>query len=306
MKILVTGGAGFIGSHLCAKLVGSGDEVVCLDNLSTGREENILHLLYHENFRVVGADVRSPIPEKFDRVYHLACPASPYAYMRDPIGTLDTCYLGIKNAIGCGDRILFTSTSEVYGDPDTTPQGEWYHGNVNTWGPRACYDEGKRVAETVAYTYRNKVRVARIFNTYGPLMQEGDGRVVPEFISCMLKNTPIIIHGGGFQTRSFCYVDDMVDGLVRLMDEEVIPASPVNLGNPEEISINELAQIVCETIGTEVTIMYTDKRADDPARRCPDIKNAKRILGWEPKVDIRAGIRKTVEYFKSRLYAQIG
>lgn len=302
LNILITGGAGFVGSHLADKLIAEGHYVLCLDDLSTGREENLSvesvtldHLIVGD---VVDYDFKFDI--KFERVYHLACPASPVWYQADPVGTMETAFLGSLNVLEMakehGARVLLASTSEVYGDPKVHPQGEEYWGNVNSWGPRACYDEGKRAMEALAWNYKN-VRIARIFNTYGPRMRVDDGRAVSNFITQMLEGTPLTIYGNGSQTRSFCYVDDTVDGLIALMESEV--SCPVNIGNPEEVKLLDLARMIIEDMVFS-EIVFKELPVDDPVRRCPDISLA-RQLGWEPKVCLEEGLRRTVEYFKSEL-----
>lgn len=298
LNILITGGAGFLGSHLADKLIAEGHYVLCLDDLSTGREEN----LSVEGHLIVGdvVDYDFKFDCIFDRVYHLACPASPVWYQADPVGTMETAFLGSLNVLEMakehGARVLLASTSEVYGDPQVHPQGEDYWGNVNSWGPRACYDEGKRAMEALAWNYKD-VRIARIFNTYGPRMRVDDGRAVSNFITQMLQGEPLTMYGDGSQTRSFCYVDDTVDGLIALMESEV--SCPVNIGNPEEVKLLDLARMVIENM-VFCEIVFKKLPVDDPVRRCPDITMA-RQLGWEPKVCLEEGLRRTVEYFKSEL-----
>ena len=304
-RILVTGGAGFLGSHLCDRLLAEGHDVLCVDNFYTSTRRNITHLLEHANFELMRHDVTFPLYVEVDRIYNLACPASPIHYQRDPVQTTKTSVHGAINMLGLakrtGARILQSSTSEVYGDPDVHPQPESYWGNVNPIGIRSCYDEGKRCAETLFFDYwrqhRLPIKVARIFNTYGPRMLPDDGRVVSNFIVQALQGDDITIYGDGEQTRSFCYVDDLVDGLIRLMesDEEVI--GPINLGNPNEFSIKELAEKVVGLIGGSSKIVYQPLPQDDPTQRQPDITQAKAILGWEPKVQLDEGLPKTVEFF---------
>ena len=305
LRILVTGGAGFVGSHLCERFVREGHEVVALDDLSGGTRENLSGLAEKPGFSFVEHDVCDPITleadRSYQRIYHLACPASPLHYRADPLRTLRTCVLGTMHALDLaqrsGARFLLASTSEIYGDPLVHPQNESYWGNVNPIGPRACYDEGKRVAETFTIefgTHRGvDVRIARIFNTYGPRMTEGDGRVVTTFVHRALRNETIPIHGDGSQTRSFCYIDDLTTGLSLLMEHDRFPG-PVNLGNPEEVTMLELAKLVIAETGSTSTIVHGDRPPDDPARRCPDIALARKLLGFEPKVALRDGLAKTI------------
>jgi UDP-glucuronate decarboxylase len=307
LRILVTGGAGFIGSHLCERFVSERHEVVALDNLNNGSRENLAHIPQNHGFRVVVHDVCEPFPSELfpanqlDRIYHLACPASPVQYQIDPLQTLRTNVVGTMHAMELarktGARFLLASTSEVYGDPSIHPQPESYWGNVNPIGPRACYNEGKRCAETVTIEYgvhRNvSVRIARIFNTYGPRMADGDGRVVSTFVHQALRNEDITIQGDGLQTRSFCYVDDLVDGLVRLMEHDNV-RGPVNLGNPEEVSIADLAKLIVELTGARSRIATRDLPPDDPKRRQPDITLAKKLLGFAPTIDLREGLTRTI------------
>lgn len=305
MKILVTGGAGFIGSHLCKALLDKGNEVICLDNFFTGSKRNILSLMNNKNFEVMRHDIIQPIYLEVDQIYNLACPASPVHYQWDPIKTLLTSTVGIYNMLGIAKRtkarILQASTSEIYGDPLEHPQKESYWGNVNSIGVRSCYDEGKRAAETFMMDYyrENKVdiRIARIFNTYGPNMAKNDGRVVSNFIIQALENKPITVYGDGKQTRSFCYVSDLVDGLIKLMENKNI--GPINLGNPSERTVLELAEKIIELTGSKSKIVFKPLPKDDPVRRKPDITLAKKELSWESKVDIDDGLKKTIEYFKS-------
>ena len=303
MKILVTGGSGFIGSHLCKRLVDEGNYVICLDNNFTGSMENIKSLLGNPNFEFIRHDIVLPIYLEVDQIYHLACPASPKAYQYNPIKTIKTNVLGTINALGIAkrtkSRILLTSTSEVYGDPKISPQNEDYWGNVNPIGIRSCYDEGKRIAETLMMEYhRNNnvdIRIARIFNTYGPNMDKNDGRVVSNFIMQCLENKDITIYGDGSQTRSFCYVDDTVDGLIKLMNGTSI--GPINIGNPNEMQIKELAEKLLTLINTKSKIIYKELPSDDPMQRRPNIDKAKELLKWEPKINLNEGLVKTINYF---------
>jgi len=306
MRILVTGGAGFIGSHLCERLIADGAEVICLDNFFTGRKANIEHLLANPNFELVRHDVTQPILLEVDQIYNLACPASPVHYQYNPIKTVKTNVMGTINMLGLAKRvkarILQASTSEVYGDPIEHPQTEGYWGNVNPIGLRSCYDEGKRVAETLMMDYHRQsgvdTRIVRIFNTYGTRMLESDGRVVSNFICQALRGEKLTIYGDGSQTRSFCYVSDLVDGIVRLMNTEAEGINmPVNIGNPGEFTMNELAEKVGEIIGRKVAIDYLPLPQDDPKQRQPNIERAKALLGWEPKVPLDDGLKKTVAYF---------
>ncbi len=306
MRILVTGGAGFIGSHLCERLIADGAEVICLDNFFTGRKANIEHLLANPNFELVRHDVTQPILLEVDQIYNLACPASPVHYQYNPIKTVKTNVMGTINMLGLAKRvkarILQASTSEVYGDPIEHPQTEGYWGNVNPIGLRSCYDEGKRVAETLMMDYHRQsgvdTRIVRIFNTYGTRMLENDGRVVSNFICQALRGEKLTIYGDGSQTRSFCYVSDLVDGIVRLMNTEGEDINlPVNIGNPGEFTMNELAEKVGEIIGRKVAIDYLPLPQDDPKQRQPNIERAKALLGWEPKVPLDDGLKKTVAYF---------
>ncbi len=306
--IVVTGGAGFIGSHLVEALLAAGNSVICLDNLFTGSKANIRRFRDNSDFEFIRHDVVVPILLESQQIYHLACPASPVHYQNNPIKTLKTSVLGTLNMLGLakrvGSRILLASTSEVYGDPEEHPQKEDYCGNVNPVGPRACYDEGKRAAETLMVGYRDyngvDVRIARIFNTYGPRMLPNDGRVVSNFICQVIRGEDITVYGDGSQTRSFCYVSDMVDGLIRLMESQ--ETKPVNLGNPHEVTVRTLAETVLQMIpGTGSGIVETDLPKDDPKRRKPDITRAKEILDWEPRVPLEKGLEATIEYFKDRL-----
>ena len=308
MRILITGGAGFIGSHLCERLIGEGNEVLCLDNFFTGRRENIFHLLDNPRFELIRHDVTEPILLEVDQIYNLACPASPVHYQYNPVKTVKTSVMGAINMLGLAKRvrarILQASTSEVYGDPLIHPQKEDYWGNVNPIGVRSCYDEGKRLAETLMTDYhrQNKVdiRIARIFNTYGPRMLENDGRVVSNFIVQALRGEPLTLYGEGEQTRSFCYVDDLIEGLIRLMNSEGLH-DPVNLGNPGEFTIKQLAEEVIKTCESESGFTYLPLPADDPRQRKPDITKAQTMLGWNPTIPLREGLKRTVDDFRKRI-----
>lgn len=323
-RILITGGAGFIGSHLCERLINDGHEVICLDNYFTGNKENVSHLMNHHRFELIRHDITEPILMEADWIFNLACPASPIHYQYNPVKTIKVNVLGALNMLGLAKRvkarILQASTSEIYGDPDVHPQKEEYWGNVNPVGKRSCYDEGKRVAETLFFDYmrQNKVdiKVVRIFNTYGPRMRSDDGRVVSNFIVQALKNEPITMYGDGSQTRSFCYIDDMIEGLIRMMDYETGEYTrepdytkqylsgypgPINLGNPHEVSIYSIAKLVTELAGSKSEIVFRPLPEDDPKRRCPDITKAKGILEWQPYVQLEEGLRKTVEYFRKKI-----
>jgi UDP-glucuronate decarboxylase len=310
-RILVTGGAGFLGSHLCDRLMADGHAVICLDNYVTGRAENVAHLLANPDFSVVEHDVVHPIDLEVDEIYNLACPASPVAYSLDPIQTTKTSVLGSLNLLELatrrGIRIFQASTSEVYGDPLVTPQSETYRGNVDPTGPRACYDEGKRCAETLFFDFHRRfgtrIKVARIFNTYGPRMQLDDGRVVSNFVVQALRREDLTVYGDGRQTRSFCYVDDLIDGFVRLMEAPDPVTGPINLGNPDEFRIGDFARIVLAHTGSQSAIARRPLPVDDPRQRCPDISKAKQVLGWEPKVDIEEGLARTIPYFAERIEA---
>jgi UDP-glucuronate decarboxylase len=303
--ILVTGGAGFLGSHLCEKLLSLGHQVLCLDNYFTGRRENVSHLIQHPDFELVRHDVTEPIRLEVDQIYNLACPASPRHYQQNPIKTIKTSVMGAINVLGLakriGARVFQASTSEVYGDPIIHPQPESYWGNVNPVGLRSCYDEGKRVAETLFFDYHRQngvdIRVARIFNTYGPRMQAGDGRVVSNFIVQALRGEDITIYGDGTQTRSFCYVDDLVEGFVRLMNSEGL-TGPINLGNPQEFTMLELAEQVLAEVGGRSRLVHLPLPADDPRQRRPDITLAKEKLAWQPQVPLQEGLERTVRHFK--------
>nr|WP_299598106.1 UDP-glucuronic acid decarboxylase family protein [Sphingomonas bacterium] len=304
-RVLVTGGAGFVGSHLCEKLLERGDEVVCADNFYTGSRHNVYHLLDNPRFELVRHDVTFPLYVEVDQVYNLACPASPIHYQNDPVQTTKTSFLGAVNMLGLAKRlripILQASTSEVYGDPHVHPQREDYWGNVNPIGIRSCYDEGKRCAETLFFDYhrqhRIEIKVARIFNTYGPRMHPNDGRVVSNFICQALRGQDITIYGDGSQTRSFCYVADLVDGLMRLMDSDASVTGPINLGNPGEFTMIELADAVRELTGSKSRLVRMPLPSDDPKQRQPDIAVATATLGWTPQVALREGLARTIEYF---------
>ncbi len=306
-RVLVTGGAGFIGSHLCARLLDDGHEVLCVDNYFTGTKSNIVALLDNPYFELVRHDVTFPLYVEVDEIYNLACPASPIHYQFDPVQTTKTNVHGAINMLGLAKRlkakILQASTSEVYGDPTQHPQSEDYLGNVNPIGPRACYDEGKRCAETLFFDYHRqhglRIKVARIFNTYGPRMLPNDGRVVSNFVVRALRGEPITLYGDGEQTRSFCYVDDMVDGLIRLMASDESVAGPINLGNPEETSVRALAERIIAATGSSSRLEFAALPADDPRRRCPDIKRAKALLGWQPSIALDHGLERTINYFRS-------
>ncbi len=307
-RILVTGGAGFIGSHLCERLLEKGYEVVCLDNFFTGSKDNIKNLFSDYRFELVRHDLVNAILLEVDQIYNLACPASPVHYQYNPVKTVKTSVMGTLNMLGLAKRvkarILQASTSEVYGDPTLHPQPETYWGNVNCIGLRSCYDEGKRVAETLMMDYHRQnevdIRIVRIFNTYGPRMALNDGRVMSNFITQALRGQPLTIYGDGNHTRSFCYVSDMVKGMIAMMEQEEF-VGPVNLGNPQEISIAELAESIIKTTGSTAGIEYKPLPPDDPVRRCPDIALAKAELNWEPEIDFKTGLSQTIEYFKNKL-----
>jgi len=307
-RILVTGGAGFIGSHLCERLLEKGNEVVCLDNFFTGSKDNIKHLFSDYRFELIRHDLVNPILLEVDQIYNLACPASPVHYQYNPVKTVKTSVMGTLNMLGLAKRvkarILQASTSEVYGDPTLHPQPETYWGNVNCIGLRSCYDEGKRVAETLMMDYHRQnqvdIRIVRIFNTYGPRMALNDGRVMSNFITQALRGKPLTIYGDGSHTRSFCYVSDMVKGMIAMMEQEEFPG-PVNLGNPQEISISELAESIIKATGSTGGIEYQPLPPDDPVRRCPDIALAKAELNWEPEINFKTGLSQTIEYFKNKL-----
>ncbi len=306
--VLVTGGAGFVGSHICDRLIERGDKVICLDNFFTGRMANIAHLKDHPQFQLVDHDIVHPITLDADRIYNMACPASPVAYQYNPIKTIKTSTLGMINMLGlakrCKARILQASTSEVYGDPIVHPQTEDYWGHVNPLGPRSCYDEGKRVAESLCMNYhlahQLEIRIVRIFNTYGPRMDPNDGRVISNFITQALKGEPLTVYGDGSQTRSFCYVDDLVRGIMALMDQG-IHTGPVNIGNPGEYTMLELAEQVLKATGSKSTIDFRPLPQDDPKQRCPDITRAKAMLKWEPQIPLAEGLEKTVHYYRQQL-----
>jgi UDP-glucuronate decarboxylase len=310
MRILITGGAGFLGSHLSERLLSEGHEVVCMDNFFTGRKCNIAHLLDNPYFELMRHDVVDPFKLEVDQIYNLACPASPVHYQHNPIKTTKTSVMGAINCLGLAKRVnarvFQASTSEIYGDPDVHPQPESYWGNVNTIGIRSCYDEGKRCAETLFFDYhrQNKVdiRVVRIFNTYGPRMLADDGRVVSNFIVQALQGQDITVYGEGQQTRSFCYVEDLIEGFVRLMNQEQV-VGPMNIGNPGEFTILELAQKVIELTGSKSQIVYRPMPEDDPKQRKPDIIQARKVLGWEPKVQLDEGLKETIRYFDQQLAA---
>ena len=307
-RTLVTGGAGFLGSHLCDRLIKEGNDVICVDNLFTGKKDNIRHLIGNPYFEFIRHDVTQPLFVECDQIYNLACPASPIWYQRDPIYTIKTSFYGAMNALGLakrtGARILQASTSEVYGDPSVTPQPESYRGNVNTIGPRSCYDEGKRAAETLFFDYHRQhnvdIKVMRIFNTYGPRMDVNDGRVVSNFIVQALNNQDITIYGDGSQTRSFCYVDDLIEGMVRLMNSRGDFTGPVNVGNPHEYSIKELAELIIRLTESNSKLVYEKLPADDPTNRRPDISVAcKELDNWKPGIGIEDGLIRTIEYFRT-------
>jgi UDP-glucuronate decarboxylase len=308
-RVLVTGGAGFLGSHLCERLRAQGDDVLCVDNYFTGRKDNIARLLDDPHFEAMRHDVTHPLFVEVDEIYNLACPASPIHYQFDPVQTTKTSVIGAINMLGLAKRlkakILQASTSEVYGDPILHPQPESYRGNVNPIGPRACYDEGKRCAETLFFDYyrqhRVSIRVVRIFNTYGPRMHPNDGRVVSNFIVQALRNEPITLYGDGTQTRAFCYVDDMIDGFVRMMAAPGDFTGPINLGNPVETSVAELASLIIEMTGSRSTLVHRPLPADDPVQRCPDISHAKTVLDWQPQTPLRSGLERTIAYFDTLL-----
>jgi len=305
-RVMVTGGAGFLGSHLCDRLLADGHDVLCVDNLFTGTKQNIEHLRDHPHFEFLRHDVTFPLYVEVDEIYNLACPASPVHYQHDPVQTAKTSVHGAINMLGLakrlGCRILQASTSEVYGDPSVHPQTEDYWGNVNPIGPRSCYDEGKRCAETLFFDYfrqhRLPIKVARIFNTYGPRMHPADGRVVSNFIMQALRGEPITIYGDGTQTRSFCYVDDLIDGLVALMRSPAEVTGPINLGNPVEFTMIELARQVLAITGSSSSLVHAELPADDPRQRQPDISRARNLLGWEPQVPLERGLLQTVAYFR--------
>jgi UDP-glucuronate decarboxylase len=305
-RILVTGGAGFLGSHLCDRLVERGDDVLCLDNFFTGAKDNVAHLLGRSNFELMRHDVTMPLYVEVDEIYNLACPASPVHYQYDPVQTTKTSVHGAINMLGLAKRlrakILQASTSEVYGDPSVHPQTEDYWGHVNPIGPRACYDEGKRCAETLFFDYRRQhdlsIKVARIFNTYGPRMHPNDGRVVSNFVVAVLKGEPITIYGDGEQTRSFCYVDDLIEGLIRLMETDDSVTGPINLGNPAEITVRQLATTISALAGADAAVTFHPRPTDDPMQRRPDITKAEEILDWRPRTPLSDGLAATIDYFR--------
>ena len=307
MRVLVTGGAGFLGSHLIDRLMKQGHDVICLDNFFTGHKRNIQHWMDSPYFELIRHDITEPIRLEVDQIYHLACPASPVHYQYNPVKTIKTNVLGTLNMLGLAKRVkarfLLASTSEVYGDPDVHPQPEEYRGNVNTIGIRSCYDEGKRVAETLAFDYYRQnnvdVRVMRIFNTYGPRMFENDGRVVSNFIVQALKGIPLTVYGDGSQTRSFCYVADLIEGMMRLMNGEHI--GPINIGNPGEYTILQLAETIQKMVNPDAELTFKPLPQDDPLQRQPDITKAKNLLGWEPKINLEEGLKMTIEDFRSRI-----
>jgi UDP-glucuronate decarboxylase len=307
--VLVTGGAGFLGSHLCERLLADGSDVICLDNFFTGTKDNVAHLFSHPHFELMRHDVTFPLYVEVDEIYNLACPASPIHYQHDPVQTTKTSVHGAINMLGLAKRlrakVFQASTSEIYGDPAVHPQPESYRGNVNTIGPRACYDEGKRCAETLFFDYwrqhRLRIRVARIFNTYGPHMHPNDGRVVSNFVVQALQNRPITIYGDGSQTRSFCYVDDLIDGFLRLMAAPDEVTGPVNLGNPAEFTIRELAELAIRLTGSKSKLEFRPLPEDDPKQRRPDISLAEKTLGWKPGVKLEDGLKKTIAYFDDLL-----
>jgi len=306
-RVLVTGGAGFLGSHLCERLIAAGNDVLCVDNYFTGTKDNIGGLLTNPHFEAMRQDVTFPLYVEVDEIFNLACPASPIHYQFDPVATTKTSVHGAINMLGLAKRvkakIMQASTSEVYGDPIEHPQTESYRGNVNPIGPRACYDEGKRCAETLFFDYhrqhRVRIKVARIFNTYGPRMHPNDGRVVSNFVLQALRGQPITLYGSGSQTRAFCYVDDLIEGFLRLMGTGDDFTGPVNLGNPVEIPVKELAERIIKLTGSSSTLVYKPLPQDDPTQRCPDITLAKQKLGWEPTVPLETGLKRTIDYFRS-------
>ncbi len=308
MRILVTGGAGFLGSHLCDRLISDGHEVICLDNLFTGRKENVVHLLSNPHFEFLRHDVVDPFKVEVDQIYNLACPASPPQYQYNPIKTVKTSVMGAINCLGLAKRVkarvLQASTSEVYGDPQVHPQPETYWGYVNPVGRRSCYDEGKRCAETLFFDYHREnrvdIRVARIFNTYGPRMLPNDGRVVSNFIVQALKGQPLTVYGDGTQTRSFCFVDDLIEGLLRLM-KQTETVGPLNLGNPDEFTMLRLAELTLKLVGGKSKIVHQPLPADDPKQRRPDITQARRTLKWKPAIALEEGLKRTIAYFRGRV-----
>lgn len=306
-KILVTGGAGFLGSHLCERLLAQGHEILCVDNYFTGNKSNILHLLSNPRFELMRHDVTFPLYVEVDEIYNLACPASPIHYQHDPVQTTKTSVHGAINMLGLakrvGAKVLQASTSEVYGDPSVHPQTEDYWGHVNPIGIRSCYDEGKRCAETLFFDYHRQhklqIKVMRIFNTYGPRMHPDDGRVVSNFIVQALKGKPITIYGDGTQSRSFCYVDDLIDGMIKLMETDASVTGPINIGNPNEFTIVDLAKNIIQLIGSDSELIYRPLPGDDPQQRQPDISMANDVLGWLPSIELEAGLQKTIHYFET-------
>lgn len=310
-SILVTGGAGFLGSHLCDRLIERGDEVICVDNFFTGRRENIQHLIGHPRFELVRHDIVHPLYLEVDQIYNMACPASPPAYQYNAIKTIKTSTVGMVNILGlakrCKARVLQASTSEVYGDPEVHPQTEDYWGHVNPIGPRSCYDEGKRVAESLCINYHHSnnvdVRIIRIFNTYGPRMDPNDGRVISNFITQALRGESLTVFGDGQQTRSFCYVDDLIEGIIRMMDQDQ-EIGPVNLGNPVEYTMLQLAEEVLKGVGSSAKLAHLELPKDDPKQRCPDISRAKKLLNWSPQIPLKEGLQKTIAYYREQLGVQ--
>ena len=308
-KILITGGSGFLGSHLCEKLLNSKNHILCVDNYFTSSKKNISHLLDYSNFEILRHDITFPLYAEVDEIFNLACPASPIHYQKDPVQTIKVNVVGAINMLGLAKRtkakILQSSTSEVYGNPKISPQNESYWGNVNPIGIRSCYDEGKRAAETLFFDYHRQhkvpIKVARIFNTYGPNMALNDGRVVSNFISQCLKNKPITVYGDGSQTRSFCYVDDLIDGLIKLMNSNKNVIGPINLGNPVELTIKEIAETIKELTNSRSKISFKKLPEDDPMKRKPDISLAKKILKWNPRVSLKEGLTKTIKYFETQI-----
>ena len=306
--VLVTGGAGFLGSHLCDRLIERGDDVICVDNFFTGSKENVRHLIGHPRFELIRHDIVHPLYVEADRIFNLACPASPEAYQYNPIKTIKTSTVGMVNIMGlakrCGARVLHASTSEVYGDPLVHPQTEDYWGHVNPIGPRSCYDEGKRIAESLMVNYHQEhgteIRIIRIFNTYGPRMAPDDGRVVSNFIMQALKGEDLTVYGDGLQTRSFCYCDDLIAGMMKLMDQDE-HTGPINIGNPVENTMLELAEAVIKVTGSRSKVIHMPLPKDDPKKRCPDITRARTLLGWEPKVRLAEGLKSTMEWYKRKL-----
>jgi UDP-glucuronate decarboxylase len=306
--VLVTGGAGFLGSHLCDRLIERGDDVICVDNFFTGSKENVRHLIGHPRFELIRHDIVHPLYVEADRIFNLACPASPEAYQFNPIKTIKTSTVGMVNIMGlakrCGARVLHASTSEVYGDPLVHPQTEDYWGHVNPIGPRSCYDEGKRIAESLMVNYHQEhgteIRIIRIFNTYGPRMAPDDGRVVSNFIMQALKGEDLTVYGDGLQTRSFCYCDDLIAGMMKLMDQDD-HTGPINIGNPVENTMLELAEAVIKVTGSRSKVVHMPLPKDDPKKRCPDITKARTLLGWEPKVRLAEGLKSTMEWYKLKL-----